>query len=69
MPSPRIYADFHNADLQGRVRLNANGTVNDLAALGIALSEGLRLSLTSATSQNRPFTELGNIVSLPVSRF
>ena len=39
----RIFADFHNADPQGRLSLNCNGTVHDLSTQGIQLSEGLRL--------------------------
>jgi len=42
---PTLYADFHNADVRGRLRLNCVGTVRDLARLGIALSEGLRVRL------------------------
>ena len=47
MSSPRIYADFHNADANGRLRLNCVGTIEDLARQGIALHEGMRLSLYS----------------------
>ena len=32
MATPRIYADFHNADAQGRLRLNCIGTEEDLAS-------------------------------------
>jgi hypothetical protein len=41
-----VYADFHNADAQGRVRLNGNGTIRDLADKGITLKDGLRLTLS-----------------------
>jgi hypothetical protein len=41
-----IYVDFHNADAQGRVRLNCNGTIRDLADKGITLKNGLRLTLS-----------------------
>jgi hypothetical protein len=44
---PEVYADFQNADPQGRVRLNSVGTVNDLARLNLPLSEGLELLLYS----------------------
>lgn len=40
---PTIYADFHNADPQSKVRLNTIGTISDLAACGLTLSEGLTL--------------------------
>jgi hypothetical protein len=42
---PSVYSDFNNADPQGRLRLNCVGTINDLARLGVRLSEGLRLLL------------------------
>jgi hypothetical protein len=46
MPRPTAYADFHNADPRGRVRLNCVGTIEDLAAKGITLREGLKLTLS-----------------------
>lgn len=45
MLSPVVYADFMNADPQGRVRLNGVGTVEDLARSGLRLAEGLRVVL------------------------
>jgi hypothetical protein len=47
MVKPRVYADFHNADSQGRLRLNCIGTIEDLAEQHIDLREGLLLSLYS----------------------
>lgn len=47
MSNPRIYADFHNADVQGRIRLNCIGTVEDLARQQITLRDGLLLRLYS----------------------
>ena len=38
---PYVYADFQNADSQGRLRLNCVGTVNDLARQQVQLREGL----------------------------
>ncbi len=38
-----IYADFNNRDADGFIRLNTVGTIESLAANGIALREGLRL--------------------------
>lgn len=42
---PRIYADFHNADSQGRLRLNCVGTLEDLSQQQVALHEGMVLTL------------------------
>jgi hypothetical protein len=47
MRKPRIYADFHNADSQGRIRLNCVGTVEDLSQQQVELREGLILTLYS----------------------
>jgi len=43
----RVYVDFHNADAQGRLRLNCVGTVQDLSHYQIKLREGLWLTLYS----------------------
>jgi hypothetical protein len=45
MSKPVIYADFHNADSGGRLRLNCIGTTQDLARLGVRLQEGLEVTL------------------------
>jgi len=45
MVKPKIYADFHNADSQGRLRLNCVGTVEDLARQKVELRDGLLLTL------------------------
>jgi hypothetical protein len=42
-----VFADFHNVDMLGRLRLNCAGTEEDLAGLGIELTEGLSLVLYS----------------------
>jgi hypothetical protein len=47
MVKPRVYADFHNADSQGRLRLNCIGTIEDLAEQHIDLRAGLLLTLYS----------------------
>jgi hypothetical protein len=52
MPNPRIYADFHNADFQGRLRLNCVGTAEDLAFHHVELREGLLLTLYSDDLDN-----------------
>ena len=41
----KIYADFLNADTKGRVRLNTNGTFQDLERANITLIEGLEIIL------------------------
>jgi hypothetical protein len=43
----RIYADFHNADEQGRLRLNCVGTIEDLARSSVELRDGEKLVLYS----------------------
>jgi hypothetical protein len=45
METKRVFADFHNADAQGRVRLNCIGTVEDLARQQISLQAGQRLTI------------------------
>lgn len=47
MAKPKIYADFHNADTKGRLRLNCIGTVEDLSRQQVELREGLLVSLYS----------------------
>jgi hypothetical protein len=42
---PLVYADFHNADARGRLRLTCAGTVNDLSRQQVELREGLKLLL------------------------
>lgn len=44
---PRVYADFHNADPKGRLRLNGAGSLDDLARQNVHLREGLDLDLYS----------------------
>jgi hypothetical protein len=40
-----LYADFNNADADGRVRLNGTGTLRDLARLGVRLRDGMPLTV------------------------
>ena len=47
MKKPRIFADFHNADVKGRVRLNCAGTVADLKRQKIVLRNGQSLIIYS----------------------
>ncbi len=44
MNYPRIFADFHNADEQGRLRLNCIGTIEDLSLQNIKLQDGQLLA-------------------------
>ncbi|HEY9663877.1 MAG TPA: hypothetical protein V6C65_35965 [Allocoleopsis sp.] len=45
--NPRVFVDFHNADAQGRLRLNCIGTIEDLAVQRIELQDGQHLVLYS----------------------
>ena len=45
MATPLVYADFHNADAHGRLRLNCAGTLEDLALQKVELREGLMVTL------------------------
>lgn len=47
MIKPRIYADFHNTDRHGRLRLSTVGTQEDLTLHTIELQSGLELVLYS----------------------
>lgn len=47
MDKPRVFADFHNADAQGRLRLNCTGTIEDLARQKIWLQDAQELTLYS----------------------
>jgi hypothetical protein len=47
MSYPKIFADFHNADAEGRLRLNCIGTIEELARQHIELYQGQLLTLYS----------------------
>jgi hypothetical protein len=47
MSYPRVFADFHNADAEGCLRLNCIGTIEDLAHHHIELKDGQLLTLYS----------------------
>ena len=47
MNKPRVFADFHNADAKGRVRLNCAGTMTDIERQEIELQNGQFLILYS----------------------
>ena len=53
MEKPKIYADFHNADSQGRLRLTCVGTIEDLARQQVELREGLLLTLYADDLDNK----------------
>lgn len=43
MKKSRVFADFHNADMKGRLRLNCAGTLTDLACQKIILQDSQHL--------------------------
>jgi hypothetical protein len=45
MSLSRVFIDFHNADEQGRLRLNCIGTIEDLARHQAELENGQKLTL------------------------
>ena len=47
MRTHKIFADFHNADEHGRIRLNSVGTISDLSRQSIKLQDGQLLTLYS----------------------
>jgi hypothetical protein len=47
MTNSRIFADFQNADSQGRLRLNCIGTIEDLSRQGTKLIDGENLLIYS----------------------
>ena len=47
MNKPRVFADFHNADVKGRVRLNCAGTIEDIKRQKIVLIDGQSLTIYS----------------------
>jgi hypothetical protein len=44
MPLPKIFVDFNNRDLEGRVRLT-NGSYSDISRMNIQLRSGFRVIL------------------------
>ncbi|MBN3884581.1 MAG: hypothetical protein V7K64_18175 [Nostoc sp.] len=47
MITPRVFADLHNADAEGRLRLNCIGTIEDLANQSLELRDGQLLTIYS----------------------
>ena len=60
MEYPRVFADFHNADSAGRIRLNCTGTMRDLSRQGIALGAGVHLKLYSEDLETEGVVEFGD---------
>lgn len=45
MDIPKLSADFNNSDQHGRVRLNTNGTFEDIKRLNLTLKENMQVFL------------------------
>lgn len=43
----KLYADFNNADVHGRLRLNSQGTLDDIRQNAVQLHDGLSIQLYS----------------------
>jgi hypothetical protein len=63
----RIYADFHNADPEGRLRLNCVGTMEDLARYRVELRAGEQLVLYSEELEVEGVVEYSEIERLWVA--
>jgi hypothetical protein len=63
---PTIFADFHNADVQGRIRLNTVGTLDDLSRQQVQLQDGLSVLLftddADEVSEERRLVVEGRVV-------
>jgi hypothetical protein len=55
-----IYADFNNADEEGRVRLNTEGTVTDLEEHSVSLSAGQRLKISDGEMETEGVVEFSD---------
>ena len=49
MNIPEIFADFNNADMNGRVCLNTSGANENIQGMPIELKEGMEVLLNRAT--------------------
>ena len=58
--SNRIYADFNNADEEGRVRLNTDGTAADLESQSMSLSVGQRLKISDGEIEAEGIVEFSD---------
>ena len=65
----KLFADFNNADKNGRVRLNTKGTLDDLANHNIFLKVGLEVLLSDGDSlQAEGIVEYSNVEKIWVAR-
>lgn len=60
----RVFVDFHNADAQGRLRLNCIGTIEDLSAQKIELQSGQQLTLYSEDLEVEGIVEYSDLEHL-----
>jgi hypothetical protein len=67
MSTVRIYADFHNADPEGRLRLNCVGTIEDLSRYQVELRDGEKLVLYSEELEADGVVEYSEIERLWVA--
>jgi hypothetical protein len=67
MSYSRIFADFHNADKHGRLRLNCIGTIEDLSSQNIKLQNGQLLTIYSEELEVEGVVEYSNEESLWVA--
>jgi hypothetical protein len=67
MNTVRIYADFHNADREGRLRLNCVGTIEDLSRYQVELRDGEKLVLYSEELEADGVVEYSEIEKLWVA--
>jgi hypothetical protein len=67
MNKVRIYADFHNADREGRLRLNCVGTIEDLSRYQVELRDGEKLVLYSEELEADGVVEYSEIEKLWVA--
>lgn len=61
LPQIRIFADFHNADRLGRIRLNTAGAEADLKRAGMSLHDGMLVIL----DDGEEFDELATVRLCP----
>jgi hypothetical protein len=60
MNYPKVFADFQNADQQGRLRLNCIGTIEDLSRQGTQLIRGGKLLIYSEELEADAVIEYSN---------
>jgi hypothetical protein len=51
MTAPRIFADFNNCDQEYRIRLNAVGSLRDIAMLPAPLTDGALVTLADGEGE------------------